>query len=92
MIDPVSGMIIASAISAAAQGVGSASANASAKRSAARKAKEAKRETYANLFSDSMQRNAELEGQRMQSGAKLGKRKSQGMTDTAAMLREAFSI
>jgi len=91
-MDPATGMIIAASIAAAAQGGMGALQGAQAKKLGKMKAKEMKRETYGTLLNDALQRNAEIEGQRLQSGMKLGKRRSQSLIDSASLLREAFGI
>ncbi len=91
-MDPGTAMLIATAVATAAQAGGSAlSANNSAK-AASRRAKETKRETHAGLFEDALQRSGELEGHRLQTRNKLGKRKSQASQDTADIVRGAFKI
>lgn len=91
-MDPATGMIIAATIASAAQAGGSAYQGAQSKKAGKAKAKEMKRETYATMLNDALQRSAEIEGQRLQSGMKLGKRRSQSLVDSASLLREAFGI
>lgn len=91
-MDPGTAMLVASAISAAAQGAGQAGAASNDKRAAKRKAKELKRETLGGLLSDVSQTGAELEAQRLQGNRKLGQRRTQSLTDTSDLIRRAFSI
>ena len=85
-------MIIATALSAAAQGASTAYSGAQSRRASERRAKELKRETAGGLYSDASQRQAELQAQKLKSNSQLGQRKAQGMVDTASLLREAFGI
>ena len=88
VIDPGTAMLIASAISAGTQAIGGAlSGNKSKMR-----AREMKRETRAGLLQDAQQRGAELEGHRLSSRARKGKRSAQSMQDTADLVRGAFNI
>lgn len=91
-MDPATGMIIAATIASAAQGGMGALNSAQQRRAASRRAKETKRETYANMLNDALQRSSEIEGQSMQSSSRLGRRQAQNMMDTATILREAFGI
>lgn len=92
MVDPGTAILIASAVAAGAKGAGDMSANKSSKEAAKRRSKETKRETHAGLLQDALQRSAELEGHRLSSRRKLGKRKSQSLQDTSDLVREAFKI
>lgn len=92
MIDPATGLIVASLVSSAAQGGMGALASQREKKAAKRRANLMKKQTYSDLFNDAAMRGVDIEGQRMQSGAKLGQRRSQSMIDTAALLREAFGL
>ena len=91
-MDPATIAIISSLISAAAGGIGGAFSNKKMKEAAKMRSKETKRETHAGLLQDALQRSAELEGHRLSSTAKLGKRRSQSMQDTADLVRGAFNI
>lgn len=92
VLDPVTAMLIASAVSAGAQGIGSAISGNKAKKAGAMRAKQMKRETRAGLLNDAQQRAAELEGHRLSSRAKSGRRSSESMQNTADLVRGAFNI
>ena len=92
MVDPGTAILIATAIATAAKGGGDAMASRAQQKAAKRKSREMERETSGSSLNDSMQRSAELEGHRLSSRNKLGKRKSQSMHDTASLMREAFKI
>lgn len=92
MVAPMALAAIAAAISAAAQGGTAYFGKKQQERNTKRKTKEMKRETYASLLNDAMQRNAELEGHRLSSRAKLGKASSNNSVNSSALLREAFNI
>lgn len=92
MVEPGTAMLIASAIQAAAKAGGDYLGSKKEKKAGKRRAKETKRETYAGLLQDSLQRGAELEGHRLSGRSKLGKRKSQSMQDTADLVRGAFKL
>lgn len=88
--------IIASTLIATAANVGSAAYGSRRQKKAQKKAqklraKETKRETFAELLDQAHARKAELEGMRLSSHEKLGKRKAQSLMDTAATMREAFN-
>lgn len=92
MIDPGTAMLISTAIASGAQAAGNAVSGSNAKKEAKRRAKETKRETFASLLDDAMQRNAELTSHGLSSRGKLGKRKAQSMQDTSDLVREAFNV
>lgn len=92
MIDPGTAMLIATAFATAAKGGGEAMANRAQQKAAKRRAKETKRETRAGLLQDTLQRGAELEGQRLQGRKNLGKSKVKGHLDTAEVVRGALNI
>ena len=85
-------MLIASAISAAAGGAQSANASANEKKAAKLRAKEMQRETMGGLLSDTSQRGAELEAQRLQGRKKLGQRKTQSHVEGSDLVRRALNI
>lgn len=91
-MDPATAIIVATAIASAAQGGGAAFGASKQKKADKKASKEMKRSTYADLINDSLQRQAELEGQRYSSRANVGKRRNQALLDTAASVREAFKI
>ncbi len=91
-MDPATATILAATIAAAAQGGSTAFGMSKEKKAAKRKSKEMKRETRASLLSDALQRNAELEGHRLSSRAKMGKASTRNLLETANTLREAFNI
>lgn len=91
-MDPATATILASVIASSASAGGSVLGGMSAKRAAQRKAKEQDRATRAMMLNDSLQRQAELEGERYGSRSRLGKRRAQSLMDTAASMREAFNI
>lgn len=92
VLDPATAMLIAAAVSTAAQGAGQAISGGKAKRAAKLRAKETKRETHAGLLQDALQRNAELEGHKLSSRAHVGKRRAQSLKDTSDIVRGAFNI
>lgn len=92
MIDPGTAMLVAAAVSAAAQGAGQAISGSKAKKAGKLRAKEMKRETYGGLIQDALQRNAEMEAHRLSSRARVGKRSGQAMQETADLVRGAFNI
>lgn len=92
MVDPATAMLIATAVSSAAKGIGSAISGNKAKKSAKMRTKQMKRETRAGMLQDAQQREAELEGHRLSSRAKSGKRSSESMQNTAELVRGAFNI
>lgn len=92
MVDPGTAMLIAAAVAATAKGASDYFTGAKEKKAAKRRAKETKRETYAGMLQDSMDRNAELSAHGLQSSNKLGKRKAQSMQDTSDIVRRAFNI
>jgi len=92
MVAPMVLAALAAAVSAAAQGGTSYFGKKQQERNTKRKTKEMKRETYASLLNDAMQRNAELEGHRLSSRAKLGKASSNNSANSSSLLREAFNI
>lgn len=85
MVDPATAMLIATAISTAAEGIGKRAASK-------RKGKETKRDTYAGLLEDALKRSTELEGHRLSSRAKLGKRSALNAQNTSDLVRGALSI
>ena len=91
-MDPVTGMIIATAVASAAKAGGDALSGAQQKRAAKRRAKETKRETHADLMNSALQRSAELEAHRMGTTQKLNKRRTTSAQETADLLRGAFNI
>lgn len=92
MVAPAAAAIIAAAIAAGAKAGGDYMSARAQKKAANRRAREMKRETHSDLLKNALQRNAELEAQRLASSQKISKRKSQSMQDTSNLLREAFNI
>jgi hypothetical protein len=92
VLDPGTAILISSAIAAGGQGIGSLVSKNKATKAAAMRIKQMKRETRAGLLEDAQQRNAELEGHRLSSRARSGKRSSQTMQNTADLVRGAFNI
>ncbi len=91
-MDPGSAMLIAAAISSAAQGAGTAMGASKQKKADKAASKEMRRGTYADLINEARDRQAEVEGMRYNSRYKLGKQRNQALMDTAATVREAFGI
>ena len=91
-MDPGTAMLIAAAVAASAKVGGEYFAGRNAGQGARLRAKETKRETLANLMNESMQGNAEMQANRLQGRAKLGKRKAQSFQDTSDIVRGAFNI
>lgn len=91
-MDPMTAMIVASAIAAAAKGTGDVLSNAKSEKMAKRRAKETERETQAGMLQDSLARSAELESHRLAGRQKLGKRKASSLQDTADIVRGALKI
>lgn len=92
VVDPGTAMLISSAISAAAQGGGSMLANQAQKRAQKKVAKESRRETRAGMLQDTLQRGAELEGQRLEGRKRLAKSKVKSHMETADIVRGALDI
>jgi hypothetical protein len=92
VLDPGTAMLIAAAVSTAAQGAGQGIAGGKAKKAAKLRSKELERETAAGNLGESMQRQAELHGHKLSRRAHLGKRKAQNYHDTASMIRGALAI
>jgi hypothetical protein len=92
VLDPGTAMLIASAVSAAAQGIGSKIAGKKQKKSARLRSKEAKRETNANLLNEANNREAEEHTNHLSSRARLRKRSSQSLQDTSDLVRGALKI
>lgn len=92
VLDPGTAMLIATAVAASAKGAGDYFSSSAEKKAGKRKAKEMERETKADLFSDAMNRNAELEAHKLKSSQKLVKGKSKGFQDTSDLVRGAFNI
>lgn len=57
-----------------------------------RKNKQKRRETEAELFDAALDRARRLEEQRLKSGSKMSKSRSESLQDTADLLRGAFSV
>lgn len=55
------------------------------------RSKELKRETRADLLNDSMNRRAELQEHNLSSRAKMGKRRTSSMQNTADLVRGALN-
>lgn len=91
-MDPATAALVAAAIGGASILGGQAMNSANQKKAAKYRAKETKRETYAQLVQDALQREAELEAQRLKSGMKLGQRRSQELMNTSDLVRGAFKI
>ncbi len=84
--------LIAAAITTGAQAIGTSMWNAKQKKAAKLRAKEMERETAGALLSDTAQRGAERETQRLQGRRKLGQRKIQASADSVDLVRRAFNI
>ena len=91
VVDPATAMLVATAIGAGAKAGSDYLGSKKEKKAGRHRAKETKRETYAGLIQDALQREAELEGHRLSSRNKLGKRKAQSMQETADLVRGAFN-
>lgn len=91
-MDPGTAMLVATAIATAAKGAGDYMSGQNAEKAAKRRAKETKRETYANLFDEALGRSGELEGHRLQSRNRLGKRGTQSMLDSSDLIRGALGV
>lgn len=91
-MDPATIALVSAALQAAAKAGEGAIAGQSAKKSAKLKAKETERETQAELLNSKLQRDSEMEAHRLAGRGKLGKRKSQNMSDTSEIVRGALSI
>jgi len=91
-MDPGTAMLIATAVGLAAQGAGGMLGGQNAEKAAKLRAKETKRETYAGLFQDALQRSAELEAQRLANSRNLGKRSASSLQETSDLVRGAFNI
>lgn len=91
-MDPATIALISTALAAAAEGAGSYYNQKQAKNAAQLRGRETQRETQAGLFNEAYNRGSELEAHGMASRAKLGKRRSQSLQDTADLVRGAFSI
>ena len=91
MVAPVVAMLGAAAI-AAAKGAGDYFSSKKQERAGKRRAKETKRETYANLIENALNRSGELEASQLQGRNKLNKRRSQSLQDTSDLVRGAFNI
>ena len=92
MIDPATATLIATAIATAAKGASDYFSGQKQKKAGKMRAKETKRETMSGLLNDALQGSAEFQTQGLKSNARLGKRKSQSMQDTADLVRGAFNI
>ena len=89
-MDPATGMIIASLIASATAGGMGALSGSQAKKAGERKAKEMKRQTYADLLNSSLQNQAEIQGQGLDTSRKIGSARTRGLLDTASTMRDAF--
>lgn len=92
MIDPVTGMLIATAISTAVKGIGEGFAHKKAKKAAKLRSKETKRETLSGLLDDALYGSAELQSHGLDTTARKAKKKTEGMQNTADLVRGAFNI
>jgi hypothetical protein len=91
-MNPGVAILIASALSAGAQGASAANSASNSKKEQRMRAKEMEREIAAGLHTDIAQRGAELEGQRLQGRKKLGQRRTQSLADSSDLVRRAFNI
>lgn len=89
-MEPMTAMIIASAIAAAAQGGAGYYAGQKAKEAGKLKATEMKRQTYADLLNTALQNQAELQGQGLDSSKRMGGARTRGLMETAANVRDSF--
>jgi len=92
MIDPVTQMLIATAISTAAKAGGDYLSGQGEARQSKRRAKEMRRETQGGFLQDQLNRGADLEAHRLNSRKRMGQRGAQNMQNTADLVREAFNI
>ena len=91
-MEPMTLALIATAVASAAKAGGEYYSGAKQKKAAKNRAHETKRETLASLLQDSLKGSSEMEMQRLNRQARLGKRKSQSMQDTSDLVRGAFNI
>lgn len=91
-MDPGTAMLISAAIAGGAQLGGQAMSSNKQQQAAKYRSREMKRETFAGLLEDALQREAELEAHRLKSRSRLGKSKAQNMQDVASLVRGAFNI
>lgn len=92
MIDPLTASLIATAVNVGVQAISNKLSGNKQKKAGNMRAKETKRETYATILNDALQRNAEHEAHRLSKGANLAKRRSKGLQDTTDVVRGAFNI
>lgn len=90
-IDPVTAGLIWQGVSAAAEAGSKAIGASKAKKAAKRRFKEEKRETYGDVLNEAQNREAELRGHRLSSGAKFGRRHAQSLQETSDLVRKALS-
>ena len=91
-MDPATAMLVATAVSTAATAGSKALASKKEKKMGKYRSKEMERETASGLLMDALQRGSDIENQRLESSARLGKRRSQSMQETANLLRGAYGI
>lgn len=91
-MDPGTAAIVASTLSALAGGAVSGLGSAQKKKAAKFRSREMKRETYADLLNEALQRNAELHTHEASQRMRKGKASTENMMNTASILREAFNI
>lgn len=90
---PIGAAILGStAIATGAAGAAGALSAQQQRESAARRAKEMKRETLAALIQEALQRDAEMEAQRLKGTSAMTKRKAHNLQETADLIRGAFGI
>jgi hypothetical protein len=91
-MDPGTAILISTAIATAAKGAGDYISGQKQGDIGKRRAKQTKRDTYADLLNEAMQRSAELRAHELASRQKLGKRQVGNFQDTSDIVRGALSI
>jgi len=89
-MDPATGMIIASIIASATAGGMGAYSGSQAKKAGQMRAKEMKRQTFADMLNSTLQNQAEIQGQSLDTSRKLGTARTRGLLDTASTMRDSF--
>ena len=92
VVDPGTAALLATAVSTAAKGAGDYMSSEKSRKVGKYRAKETKRETFADLLNDALQRSAELEAQRLAGTQKLTKRRTQSLMDSSDLIRGALNI
>lgn len=92
MVDPATATLIASAIANSVKIGSDMLSGKKGDRQSKRKAREMQRETEADMLNEAFQRSADLEGHRLNTRKRLGKRKGQSMQETSDLMRGALNI